>query len=134
MCRAWSIWRPGVSDPVRTAERPFSRPWTVQNLFVTAVGFTTDIAAVIVASSCRSNPEAAGARPAPSVASINIGGGSAEHARTTLTSNLGPADGFESARIAPGWGYATDLVQTDLHTLLCCTLTIRDSTLGELIQ
>ena len=71
-----------MRDLVRTAERPFSRPWTVRNAFVPAAGFTTGIAAVIVASSCRSYPEAAGARPAPSVASINIGGGSADHART----------------------------------------------------
>lgn len=81
-----------MSGPATTAGRPSSRPWTVLNLFVPAVGFTTGIAAVIVVSSCRSNPGAAGSRPVPSVASINIGGGSAEHVRTTLISNLGLLD------------------------------------------
>lgn len=71
-----------MSAPARTAGRRSSHPWTVRNLFVPAAGFTTGIAAVIVASSCRSNPEAAGARSVPSVASTNIGGGSADHART----------------------------------------------------
>ena len=72
---------PGMSDPVRTVGRPSWRPWTVRNVLVLVVGCTTGIAVAIVASSCRSNPEAAGGKPVPSVASINIGGGCADHAR-----------------------------------------------------